>query len=210
MNNNLISGLKTLSNFFRHPVILLLIGSVITSYLLPLILSEAARQESDRKEKLSIAFKFLNRNAEMNQNFNSLLVSLELFHKYSSPKYLDEEQKELRKTSKELYMKFNANAWEWHWDLYEEAKIWKLLPESEDKYVKSALTRYTKGWTNVLKKLSNFWDTCLDDNYKVRDTSVTRLMNETREELHNSVALRDSAIRFIVSKFDIEEIKGNN
>lgn len=206
MNLSLRSKLKTLLDFFRHPLILLIVGSVITSYLLPWILSEAAKNESNRKEKLVLAFKFLNKNSEVNKNFNSLLVALSLFHKYSTPEYVHEEQKELRKNSKDLYQRFNTDAWSWHWNLYEEAKIWNLLPKSDDLYITKVLMRYTHNWRTVMNKLSNFWDACLNPNYRCRDPKVTNLMNETRQEYNISFAARDSVIRYIISKLDIEQI----
>ena len=198
-----------LSRFLKHPLILLMIGSGMTYWLIPWILSDVAKKESDRKGKVALAVKYLDQNSEMNQRFNSLLVSLELFHKYSSAKHLSDEQRELRKNSTELYMKFDRDVWWWPWNLYEEAK--KFIPQSEDPYVRKALNRYTASWSIVLdKKLPDFWYACLNANYRIHDATVTKLMEETRKAFDTSCAIRDTAIRSIVSELNVEQASASN
>jgi hypothetical protein len=199
-----------LSDFFKHPLILLIIGSAITSYLLPSILSEVAKKESQRNEKSALAIEFITRNSEMEEDFNSLLVSLELFCKYPSPENFHAEQARLRITSKELYMKFDRDVWWWHWNLYEKAKMWKFISRSDEPYVEKALHRYTEGWEMATDTLEGFWQTCLDVNYHPGDKKVYALMDKTERAFRFSHAVRDTAIRFIVSKLDIEEIKASD
>lgn len=191
--------------FFRHPITLLIIGSIITYFLIPWIHERVSKNENERREKLEIASRFIRQNMEMNQDFNSLLTSLELFHKYSSPEHLVEDKNKLRMASKEMYLKIDKNVWWWHWNLYEEAKLNKLIPESEQKYVENSLVKYTDSWSQIMGSLEKLWKACLDENYKQEDNNIDTLMNKTRKLSEDTRLARDSLIRGIISKFDIEK-----
>jgi hypothetical protein len=149
-------------------------------------------------EQMSV---FMKRNAEIDEHFNTLLVSLELFTKYTDPKSVSESQKALRTKSQQLYLDFDKSVWWWVWNWYSEARTLELLSPSDDPAVKEHLMAYIHSWEPVLASLEHAWKGCLNDNFQVGDTTV---MGNARAMFNKSVEEREDITQFLLSRFNLE------
>jgi len=196
--------LSAVTGCSTNPLLLLLIGSTIGSYVIPRILTEATELQAKNVEKRKIAEKLLTQESLVNQRFNTVLVSLEIFHQFASPRSFKAEQKVVRDLSRKLYMEFNEDVWWQHQTVLEGAYVWQLVGEQDREYIQKRLTTYNGYWNVALAALDRLWKACLSDMYKPGDPMVTQLAESARRAFDNSRRERDSVIRFFISKLDTE------
>ena len=106
------SAVALLRPLLRHPLTVVLVTTLVTSLLVPLL----TRNSDLRQQRLNRALDLIDRNMEVNRRLNSLLTTLELFHKDSSgaaARLSDyrQEQRELRKVMRVRYAEFDSVAW---------------------------------------------------------------------------------------------------
>jgi hypothetical protein len=94
-------------DYLRHPLILLLIGSVITYILIPVF----QERKENRDEQRRLAAKLIETDAEINIRLNLLVTTFENYQKdgYFSPG--SDHKDDMRKQAYALYRDFDSIAW---------------------------------------------------------------------------------------------------
>ena len=96
-----------INNLFRHPLVLLLIGALITSILIP------AFQElkEDRDEQRRLVSRLIIIDSDINARFNLIITAFENYQKdgllYTGP----ESKDDMREQVYQLYQEFDSIAW---------------------------------------------------------------------------------------------------
>lgn len=183
----------------RHPLTVsiaaLLLGTALTSLAVPRITYQRTIQE----KRLEKALELLVHNAEVNQRLNTLLTTLEIFHKDNSgvaARLVDykEEQRTLRRVMMDRYLEFDASAWWWYGKVRSEAAILRLASATEVKRIDDLTKAYESNLVTSTGTLNELWDRFLREEYRPADTRNNVAMAETRRKLETLRASRDRII----------------
>lgn len=120
----------------RHPLVVLLVGAIITSILIPILTHFVTQLNAAETARRTKAVEVLKQANLVNQRLNLIQTAIENFEHdvlpYSlspyDPEEFRSEQKELRKQIESLYADFNTSAWFVFRDLSAEASILRILP----------------------------------------------------------------------------------
>jgi hypothetical protein len=183
----------------RHPLTItiatLLIGSVLTSFIVPWLTYSRTLKE----KRLEKALELLAYNAEVNQRLNTLVTTLEIFHKDNSgvaARFVNykEEQRTLRRVMMERYLEFDSVAWWRLGRVSAEADILRLTSPEEAKRIAELTEAYGSNLKKSTETLNQLWDRFLREEYRPDDKANDAAMAETRRRLRT---LRDSRDKFI-------------
>jgi len=193
----------------RHPFFLLLMGTVISSVIIPNISSRSNRVQLIQTARVNVANEIINRNLEVNRLLNSLQTTLEIFHKDNSgpaARLLDfkSEQKSMRIKMNELYLDFDKHSWFWYGKIYHEAHN-LALSESELSRIKEAFSFYERNLVKSTEEISNFWNTCLREEYNPADSTINSVMQNSRKNLDQLSQKREELIHEITRILSINE-----
>jgi hypothetical protein len=127
---------KEHSHISRHPLVVLVVGAIITSILIPIVTHFVTQWNATYMARRTKAVEVLKEANLVNQRLNLIQTALENFEHdvlpYSvspdNPEEFRSEQKELRKQIESLYADFNTSAWFVFRDLSAEASILRILP----------------------------------------------------------------------------------
>jgi hypothetical protein len=175
----------------RHPLTIVAVTTVLSSFVIPLL----AHRSDVRQQRLRRALDILDRDMEVNRRLNSLLTTLEIFHKDNSgvaARLGDyrQEQRELRKTMAARYVEFDNVAWWWYQRLPTEASILGLTSPAETARVTDLMRRYEANLVKNTQVLNDLWNAFLREEYRPTDTRNTELMTETRKQLEELAGQR--------------------
>jgi hypothetical protein len=120
----------------RHPLVVLLVGAIITSILIPIVTHFVTQSNATEMARRTKAVEVLKQANLVNQRLNLIQTALENFEhdvlpyslSLNNPDEFKSEQKELRKQIESLYADFNTSAWFVFRDLSAEASILRILP----------------------------------------------------------------------------------
>ena len=180
----------------RHPLTIVLVTTAVTSFVVPML----TRNSDLRQQRLSRALDLFERNMEVNRRLNSLLTTLELFHKDNSgaaARLSDyrQEQRELRKVMMVRYAEFDNVAWWWYGRVSTEAGVLGLTSALESDRVRALAREYEQSLIQSTEVLNNLWTTFLREEYDPSDAGNTVLMNDTRKKLGDLQGVRERSIQ---------------
>lgn len=130
------SWLRVLVTVLGIPLLLLLLGSVLTSYFIPKLIEESHKSEASRTARLKKAIDIIERNKDFTSKLHVLKTSMQTFNKQNvrgkpSLTQLREAQKRFKKEYTDHYLALDETAWWWYWDLEREVQIFDLLSPEE-------------------------------------------------------------------------------
>jgi len=172
----------------RHPLIILLIGTGLSSWLIPSIGDRINHRKLFREARLKRATEIINENVETGRNLNRLLTTLEIFQKDSSGPAarffkLEMEQKELRGIMIDRYLEFDKQAWWWNSQIFLEAKILEIASPEELGRLDQISKQYSENLESSMTAVNAVWNAFLRENYKPDDRRNLDLVNQTRSRL---------------------------
>ena len=71
---------RWLSKWSRHPLLLLVIGSIVSVYLIPKIIAKADEDRAVHEARVKLAYEFSERNTEFNSKNNAIATLIWEFH----------------------------------------------------------------------------------------------------------------------------------
>ena len=109
----------------RHPLTVLLTGTLLTYLLLPVISARLNRSRLLTEARLNRALEIISRSSEVEREINSLQTVLDTFHKdnlsgLSLQENRQSEQMRLRSEVQQRYLAFDNKAWWWYGNLHDE------------------------------------------------------------------------------------------
>ena len=164
----------------EHPVFVLLCGALSTAYLVPVLMHRATVRQS----RLEKALTLIERGATTSQHINTLLTTLELFHKDRSGEsgvHLDlrAEQANVREKMVDLYLSFDRNAWGWYWDIRTYAELLEL-DAGEVKRTDELAREYEEALIQTTNAINDLWTQLLRNDYDPSNKAHLLAMEETR------------------------------
>ena len=175
-----------------HPLMLLLIGSLLTYIVAPIIVdginAKKLRQEAKQKKALEIWA----RNTEFNSKLNALKTMLESYHNQNvrfrlAPDDLAEAQKEFRREFTKRYLELDETAWWWYRDLQRELSNLDLAPKDQTKQLNDEFDKYGRNVASSVALLKPLWVTITSHEYRPDE-------DKTKTDFDNFVKQADAGL----------------
>lgn len=192
----------------RHPLFLMLVGSVIGSFLIPWISQKTDRNRVLREARLKKKVEIVNKNIETISQLNVMVTRLGTFHKDNirlkpSPARLPELQDKLRDDMNKLYADFEKVGWWWYGSLNDEAVILEIVDSGGLEKLRNDVTAYRQNIIQTVAAFNDFWHKCLSKEYDFEEngnvTQIQKAMNERLNQLANE---RVILVSNLVQDFD--------
>ena len=179
---------KRALRILRHPLTVLLIGTCLSSWLIPYVSGRIDHEKLIREARLKKAMEIIGDNAETERNLNRLLTTLEIFNKDNSgpaARFIDyrKEQKELRQIMIERYSEFDRQAWWWYSQIYVEAKILDIASPQELERLGKISNRYGENLKTSMTAVESLWNAFLRETYRPLDLRNADLVKQVRTKL---------------------------
>jgi|SRR6267142_1957442 len=174
--------------FLRHPLLILLIGTGLSSWLIPYFSARLDHEKLIREARLKKATEIVADNKETERNLNRLLTTLEMFHKDNSGSAAratnyKKEQRELRRIMTERYLEFDRQGWWWYSQIYDEAKILEIVSPHELERLAQISHEYSQNIGSSVGAVDELWSLFLRETYVPSDLRNLELMKQTRTKL---------------------------
>lgn len=153
-----------------HPLMLLLIGSLLTYIVAPIVVDGINARKMRQEAKQKKAQEIWARNTEFNSKLNTLKTMLESYHNQNvrfrlPPAELAEAQKEFRREFSKRYLELDETAWWWYRDLQREASNLNLAPADQIGPLNQELDKYGRNVTDSVLLLRPLWVTITSHEY---------------------------------------------
>lgn len=169
----------------KHPLFLLVVGSVIGSFLIPWISQKTDRNRVLREARLKKKVEIANKNTETISKLHLLVTRLGIFHKDNirlqpSPAKLAVLQDKLSEDMNDLYADFEKEGWWWYRSLTDEAAILEIVPREGSDKLRTDIEAYEKNIVQSVAAFNDFWHRCLSKDYDFEENgNTTKIQNET-------------------------------
>jgi len=176
--------------FLRHPLVLLLIGTALSSWLIPYFSARLDHEKLLREARLKKATEIVADNKETERNLNRLLTTLEIFHKDNSGSATrsanyKKEQSELRRIMAERYLEFDKQGWWWYSQIYDEAKILEIVSPHDLERLGQISQQYSQNIGSSVGAVDELWSLFLRETYVPSDPRNLELIKQTRSKLED-------------------------
>ena len=135
-----------IDSFFRHPLVLSIIGGLLGSLLIPWVAGRANKQAVLAETRVKQAIEIMATSNSVNVMLNKVKTGFESFEKdslsTSSPEEYQQRRDELRRRIYALYADFNSVGWWWTWNAYNQARILRLISPTALEQMKADITKY--------------------------------------------------------------------
>ncbi|HKO35275.1 MAG TPA: hypothetical protein VJV21_02270 [Pyrinomonadaceae bacterium] len=196
-------------NVLRHPLLLLVVGSVIGSFLIPWISHKTDRSRVLREARLKKKVEITNKNTETISKLHLRVTRLGIFHKDNirlkpSPAKLAVLQDKLGEDMNDLYADFQREGWWWYRSLNDEAVILEIVPPGGFDKLRKDVDAYEKNITDTVAAFNAFWHKCLSKEYDFQDANITQIQNQMYERLEQLRQERIGLVNNLVQDFTAE------
>jgi hypothetical protein len=194
-----LSHLRRALWVLRHPLIVLVIGTCLSIWLVPIFSARIDHDKLIHEARLKRAMEIISDNIENERNLNRLLTTLAIFHKDNSGPAarfvnLQTEQKELRRIMVERYSEFDRQAWWLYSQIYVEAKILGIASQPELEHLEQISRQYAENLKDSMAAIDELWNAFLRENYKPSSSRNKELIEQTRQKLDKLNAKRSELV----------------
>jgi hypothetical protein len=201
---------KGILRALRHPLFLLIVGSIIGSFLIPWISQKADKNRVLREARLKKAVEIVDNNTRTLSQLNSLVTRLGFFHKDNirlkpSPAKLVTLQDKLAEDMDSQYAEFEKTGWWWYRSLNDEAVILEIVPPTGSNKLGHDVDAYAENITQTVAAFGDFWHKCLSKEYDFEENgTITQIQNKTDERLNQLATERRALVNNLVQDFRTE------
>ena len=191
----------------KHPLFLLIIGSIIGSFLIPWISERNDKSRVLREARLKKAVEIVDNNTRTLSQLNSLVTRLGIFHKDNirlrpSSKTLSALQDKLAEDMDKGYAEFEKNGWWWYRSLNDEAVILEIVPTTGSDKLRHDIDAYAENITQTVAAFGDFWHKCLSREYDFEENGqVTQIQNKMNVRLNQLAGERVALVNNLVQDF---------
>ena len=192
----------------KHPLFLMVVGSIIGSFLIPWVSHKTDRNRALREARLKKSVEIVNHNTQTLSQLNALVTRLGIFHKDNirlkpSPAKLDELQDELAKDMNSRYAEFEKTGWWWYRSLNDEAVILEIVPPSGSDKLRKDVNAYGENIAQTVTSFNDFWHKCLSKEYDFAENgNVSQIQTRMNERLNQLAGERVILVSNLVQDFN--------
>lgn len=195
--------------FLRHPLFLLIIGSVIGSLLIPYFGERATKKKVLQEARLRKAVDIIDTNTRTVSQLNSLATRVAMFHENNirlqpSPAELKVSREKLIEDMDARYLEFEKIGWWWYRDLNDEAVILHIVPPSGSDQLREHINSYGNNMLETTNALKLLWHPCISADYDYKGkrgeeiSAIKKNMDARLQELFNQ---RNAIVNQLVTDF---------
>jgi hypothetical protein len=188
----------------RHPLILLMLGSILTSIIIPWLNARSARVEQVQLARADKAKEILKSVSADNARVNLMRAAFDTFEKEGglvASIQLEERRTELRKRVYDGYNEFESTAWWWYWEIAREAEIFGWLSSGDLERLKKFCVEYQQNLEAVSKSIQRPWRRYLSEIKENASDKKLTVMPEVSSELGALQSKREAICKAMVQLF---------
>lgn len=190
----------------RHPMFLLVIGSVIGSFLIPWITERASKKQVLQEARLRKAVEIVDNNQRTVSQLGALVTRLQMFHKDNvrlrpSPSKLVSLQEKLASDMNDRYLEFDKDGWWWYRNLTEEAAILEILPPEGSGKLREHVDAYAANILQTVNALNELWVACVAADYDYQSDKVNKMESKVNTRLQELSDARNQLVTNLVRDF---------
>lgn len=166
---------------FKHPLVLLMVGTLLGSLLIPYINAQSNQRKLRHEERLKMAISIIEHSHETDRQMSGLMNFLNLFrkdHQVKSGPPMQSEQYKAREKFNEMFLAFNAQAWFWHWNIRSESTLSELATPEESAQITTLSYQYTEALNEETAAMSGLWGAFLKKNFNPWDPKYEVMAQE--------------------------------
>lgn len=179
----------------RHPLTVLLIGTIISSLAIPWLNARSTRARQIEEARQTKAMEILKGIGADNVRLNAVRSAFDVFEKEGglagNPVLTEERRVELRKRVYDSYGNFEQTAWWWYWEIGREAELFGWLPKSDIASFQALARRYQDNLFQSSTSIQKPWKRYLSETKESSAEKKTPLMPAVETELGRKQAERD-------------------
>jgi hypothetical protein len=193
---------KSYLALLKHPLVLLLIGSVLSYLLVPWIGEKLSHKHVLQEGRVNQARDVLKQVLVDDEQLNRIETAYGMFDNgaASDPKGYKAAQAELRRTSRELYLEFDGHAWWWRHDLPMLSELLGLPTESK-KTIENLNLAYEANLKESCLQLALLGRQFLGDDYVPRNPKNAEVLNAVKDRMTDLGKERSYITSRLVSLF---------
>jgi len=178
-------------SLWKHPLMLLLIGSVLSYVLIPWISDKAAHKRLLQEQRVNRACDVLKQGLVDDEQLNSIQTAFEIFSKQadSDPKSYKAAQEQLKSDFNKLYFDFDRHAWWWDHDLPVQARLLEL-PNGSDTSIQKLHDAYKSNLLASVQQVDVLRAQFFAKDYNPRDPRNSETLSKTRSKLNDLATAR--------------------
>lgn len=190
-----------------HPLLLIFVGSVVGSILIPVVSERINRKKVLHEAGLRKAVEIIDNNTRTISQLNSLVTRLAIFDDDNirlkpSPEKLKTNQDKLADDMNSRYLEFEKDGWWWYRHLNDEAVILKIVPPTGSDKLRNDVNAYAQNINDTVNSFQDLWHICLSKDYDFKKDGqvpgIRKKMNDRLTELANQ---RISLVNNLVQDF---------
>ena len=186
---------STLLEISKHPLLILLIGTLLGSVLIPEINRRSTRARELEELRAKRVLAAVEANSEVDRHLNLVLTSFESFWKDTAEGTLDSRRPELRTKVYGLYEEFDRSAWWWFDQAWQEATILGLLEKEDAKKERAKISsEYKESLLASVKAIDPVWHMSLRQSPPPSQEEAAKALDVARQQLWESRTKRLQAL----------------
>jgi len=172
-----------LPEVLKHPLIVLLLGSLIGSVIVPYVSGRSARAGQIEELKMSSALAAVKNNNDVDRRLNILITTFGSFWKDTQETTREDRKAELRTKIYGLYEEFDQTAWWWFDEARQQAKLLGLLSEEEASETEAISAQYNNSLGKSVAALDSVWQISLRQSPSPSGKEAANVLARARESL---------------------------
>ena len=192
--------LKNLLAISKHPLFLLIAGTMIGSFVVPRVNSRMERERQLQDQRSAKGVAVLNAGLDTERRFNLVQTEFEAFYKDELvPGKANEKSKQtLQDRVHKTYQEFNQDAWWWHTQALDEVKILRLVDATRLQELEHAVNDYQQTLIKSTTALDPYWEELIRNDKIVPSSQAAATLNKVHPELQALGEQRRKMIEKIV------------
>lgn len=193
-------------DFLKHPLLLLIIGSIIGSILIPKISERSSRTQALQQARLRKAVEIVDNNTVTISQLNAIRTRLGMFHGDNvrlkpPPAKLKELQDQLAQDMNNRYLEFDKSGWWWYRALNEQAVILEIVPPTGSSKLRNHVEAYHDNIGQTVNVLQEMWHACVAADYDYKDARITQIQEKMNKAWNDVDKTRNQIVNDLVADF---------
>lgn len=146
-----------MQRILKHPLFLLILGTLLGSVLIPFITSQAAHAREVEEVRSQRALSALQENYQVEERLNVLLTTFGTFWSETDDTNREARRPELRTKIYSVYEEFDRTGWWWFDEAWQTARILSLLSPSETQEAQKLSDDYRASLRTFTEAMDPVW-----------------------------------------------------
>jgi hypothetical protein len=189
-------------SIWKHPLMLLLMGSILSYLLIPWISEKSSHKQLLQQERVNKAIDVLKQGLIDDEQLNSIQTAFEIFDKEaeSDPESYRNAQEELKKSFTSLYFEFDEHGWWWDHDLPVQSKLLEL-PQGSAKKIEQLRDAYKQNLMASVQQVDVLRKRFFAKDYAPQDSHNAEVLSDTRKALNDLATARGALTSQLADMF---------